>query len=294
MSVPVSYISINIGKFSVMDFFDDNLYSHDPRTQFYNWALMGNAAWDYPANTRGYTYGLVAEFVKKHWSLKFGFVTVSTSPNGSIMDFNIWRSNSSALEFEESYRLGNKPGAFRIMSYFTQARMGNYQKAINYGLAHDTIPLLDDSRETGHIKFGFGINIEQTLATNVGFFCRGSWNDGKNETWMFTEIDRALSFGISLNGEIWKMNNDNLGLAMIVNGLSRDHRDFLKAGGYGFIIGDGTLNYAPELIAEIYYSFRFFGKSFWLTPDYQFVVNPAYNQDRGPVNIFGIRAHFEF
>jgi high affinity Mn2+ porin len=290
---PDSYVSINAGKFSIMDFFDQNTYSHDPRTQFYNWALMGNGAWDYPANTRGYTYGMVIELVKKYRAIRIGFVMVPTTPNGSEMDYNIWRSNSSSLEYEQRYKIGKQTGIIRIMAYFTQARMGNYQDAMNWGKARDTMPILDSSRSYGHTKYGFGINVEHCLSRNVGLFLRGSWNDGHNETFTFTEIDRALSFGISLNGGLWKMKDDNLGLAILVNGLSGDHKNFLKSGGYGFIIGDGALNYAPEFIAEVYYNFRFFKKCLWLSPDYQFILNPAYNQDRGPVHAFGIRAHFE-
>jgi high affinity Mn2+ porin len=290
---PESYISIIAGKFSIVDFFDNNAYSHDPRTQFYNWALMGNGAWDYPANTRGYTYGLVAELVKKIWTIRFGFVMVSTTPNGSKMDFDILRSNSSVVEFDKNYKIGNQSGVIRILGFLTQSKMGNYQDALNWGKAHDTIPLLDSVRETGHTKYGFGFNIEHAINGNVGLFLKGSWNDGHNETWMFTDIDRALSLGVSLNGGLWKRKDDNLGLAFLVNGLSTFHRNFLKAGGYSFIIGDGNLNYAPESIAEVYYSFRFFMKCMWLTPDYQFVINPAYNQDRGPVSIFGLRVHFE-
>jgi len=289
---PDSYLCIIAGKFSIMDFFDINAYSHEPRTQFYNWALMGNGAWDYPANTRGYTYGLVVELVKKTWAIRYGLVMIPTTPNGSRMDFNIWRSNSSALEFQKSYKMGRQSGIIRIMGFFTQAQMGNYQDAMNLGKAHDTIPILDSSRAFGHTKYGFGINVEHTISRNIGLFLRGSWNDGHNETFVFTEIDRALSLGISLSGLLWKMKDDNLGLAFLVNGLSADHKNFLKAGGYGFIIGDGSLNYAPEFIVEIYYNFRFFRKYLWLSPDYQFILNPAYNHDRGPANAFGLRVHF--
>ena len=157
------------------------------------------------------------------------------------MDFNIWRSNSSALEFQKSYKMGRQSGIIRIMGFFTQAQMGNYQDAMNLGKAHDTIPILDSSRAFGHTKYGFGINVEHTISRNIGLFLRGSWNDGHNETFVFTEIDRALSLGISLSGLLWKMKDDNLGLAFLVNGLSADHKNFLKAGGYGFIIGDGSL-----------------------------------------------------
>ncbi len=289
---PDSYVSINIGKFSIMDFFDNNSYSHDPRTQFYNWALMGNGAWDYPANTRGYTYGLVSELVKRGWALKFGIVMMPVIPNGSKMDFNLWRSNSVALEFQKNYTIGSQPGVVRVMGYLSQAQMGSYRDAMTWGQARDTVPLLAFSRGYGHTKYGFGVNVEHAISRDVGIFLRGSWNDGHNETFTFTEIDRAFSMGFSLGGKLWWMPDDHLGLAFLVNGLSAFHRDFLKAGGSGFIIGDGALNYAPEFITEVYYSFRFFAKGLWLTPDFQFILHPAYNLDRGPAYVFGIRAHF--
>jgi high affinity Mn2+ porin len=290
---PESYISLVAGKFSMLDFFDDNKYSHDPRTQFYNWALMGNGAWDYPANTRGYTYGIASELVIPYFSMKLGIVMVANEPNGSIMDKEILRANSSAIEIEKAYMLARQPGIIRLMGYFTQARMGNYRDAIDWGITNDTIPDLSSSRVLGHTKFGFGLNIEQNIGENSGIFFRASWNDGRNETWAFTEIDRAISVGISLGGTLWKMKDDNLGLSLLMNGLSADHRDYLKAGGHGFIIGDGKLNYKPEVIAEIYYSFRFFKELLWISPDYQFILNPAYNKDRGPVHAFGLRIHIE-
>jgi high affinity Mn2+ porin len=291
---PNSYISINLGKFSIMDFFDNNTFSHDPRTQFYNWALMGNGAWDYPANTRGYTYGLALELVKtSSWAIRYAIVMVATTANGSKMDFTILRSNSQAIEFEKDYKISRHPGVVRIMGYFTQAGMGNYKDAIKWGASHDTIPLLTNSRGDGHTKWGFGLNAEQAVHKFMGLFLRAGWNDGQNETWAFTEIDRHLSAGLSIKSDFWKREGDNFGIAVIINGLSKDHKNFLKAGGYGFIIGDGNLNYSPEFITEVYYNFRFFKKNLWLSPDYQFILNPAYNSDRGPVHAFGIRAHLE-
>jgi high affinity Mn2+ porin len=292
--VPDFYLSVSAGKFSMMDFFDHNSYCNDPRTQFYNWTLMGNGAWDYPANVRGYTYGVVLQLVKPTWAVRYGFVMVATLPNGSEMDFDIFRSNAQALEFEKKFRIRSLPGAVRVMGYFNQSKMGNYRQAIDRGVADDTTPDLSYSRALGRTKFGFGLNMEQAVHKNIGLFLRGGWNDGQNETFAFTEIDRHLSAGISINGGLWKRADDQFGLALIANGLSADHRDFLKAGGYGFIIGDGNLNYSPEFIIELYYNFRFFRKYLWLSPDYQFILHPAYNMDRGPVHAFGIRAHVEF
>lgn len=290
---PVSYIAVSAGKYSVMDFFDKNKYSHDPRTQFYNWALMGNGAWDYPANTRGYTFGLTFEFVKPEWALRFSTVMVPVKANGSVMDFNLNRSRSEALEFEHKYLLGGQPGAIRLMSYFTQARMGSYKQALAWGIIHNVVPDIDSVNRIGTTKYGFGINIEQSVSKNTGMFFRAGWNDGHNETWVFTEIDRHISTGISLNGSLWNRQDDNIGIAQVINGLSEDHKNYLKAGGYGFIIGDGNLNYRMEFITELYYSFKVPHYTFWITPDYQFIINPAYNKDRGPVHAIGIRIHSE-
>jgi high affinity Mn2+ porin len=288
-----SYLSISAGKYSLMDFYDNNQFSHDPRTQFYNWALMGNGAWDYPANTRGYTYGLTFELVKPEWALRYSLVTVPKQANGSQMDLNLKDAHSSALEFEHKYSIGNQNGTIRLLSYLTKARMGNYKEAIDWGIVHSASPVIDSVNKIGNTKFGFGINIEQPITENTGMFFRASWNDGLNETWVFTEIDRHASTGFVFKGSPWNRKDDYLGLALIANGLSADHKDYLKAGGYGFIIGDGNLTYRPEYIFEFLYSFRVTGYPFWISPDYQLIVNPAYNKDRGPVHAFGIRAHLE-
>ena len=292
-SMPESYISIRFGKLSVMDCFDNNKYSHDPRSQFFNWALMGNGAWDYPANTRGYTYGLMSELIKPLFAARFGMVMVPTTPNGHIMDFNIGRSHSFALEFEKKYKILNKDGAIRLTTFLTEARMGNYQKSIELGLINNISPNIDLTGELGRTKYGAGINLEQNIFKNAGLFFRCGWNDGHNETWAFTEIDRHLSVGFSVATS--KKDNDicRFGLELIVNGISKDHCEYLKAGGFGFIIGDGNLNYSNEIIIETYNNFKFFKYPLYISPDYQFVVNPAYNKDRGSVNIFGIRVHYE-
>jgi high affinity Mn2+ porin len=287
-----SYVSLIAGKFSIMDFLDKCAYSHDPRRQFFNWALMGHGAWDYPADTRGYTFGIVSEFVRPSWALRFGFVMVPTTPNGMILDRRITRSNSSNLEFDKKYKIGTQQGTVRLITYLTRAGMGNYRDAINYGILHGTAPQLEPFRKLGHTKYGFGISLEQALHQNVGLFFRSSWNDGHNETWAFTEIDRCISLGLSVNGALWHR-PDALGIAFVLSGLSKDHRDFLRAGGYGFIIGDGNLNYGGEMVTELYYSLRFLASWLWITPDYQFILHPAYNRDRGPVHVFGIRVHVE-
>lgn len=278
---PASYIALYVGKFSIMDFFDCNQYSHDPRSQFYNWALMGNGAYDYPADTRGYTYGIAAELVKPNWAIRFGAVMVATTANGPIMDLHIDRSHSLMLEYEQHYLVGGQSGKIRLIGYFTEAQMGNYRKAIDWGLANNTTPDINANPSNGRTKYGLGLNMEHTFNPNAGMFLRAGWNDGQNESWMFTEIDRHASIGLTLNGRIWGRKEDKLGIAQIVDGISKNHQDFLAAGGHGFIIGDGKLNYAPEYISELYYSFKIPNYPVWLSPDYQFIINPAYNKDRG-------------
>lgn len=289
------YISFTAGRFSVMDFFDDNTFSHDPRTQFFNWALMGNGAWDYAANTRGYTYGMVLQYVEPQWALRSAFVLMPTHANGSVMDFNLARSGSQFIEYDRNYSLSGNAGTVRLIAYLNRAtHMGSYAKAIEWGVIHASPPSIDSVAGTGRSKFGFGINVEQKLGNNTGLFFRAGWNDGRNETWAFTEIDRTATLGIVLNGLLWRRKDDRMGLAQIINGISTPHRNYLEAGGYGFIIGDGALNYKPEMITELYYSFVISGSNMSLSPDYQLILNPAYNRDRGPVQSFGMRMHIEY
>ena len=291
VKVPEKYISLTIGKFSLLDFFDNNYYSHDPRTQFFNWALMGNGAWDYPANTRGYNYGFTTEYITPNFALRYAFVMMPVTANGSVMDQNILKANGQALEAEKNYTIGTKKGNIHLLGFFNMANMGNYKEAILWGKKNDTIPIITKTRLTGRTKFGYGINVSQELGKNIGMFFRSSWNDGRNETWAFTEIDHSASLGFVIDGKLWKRNEDNIGIAFLINGLSEDHKNYLKAGGYGFIIGDENLNYAPEMIAEFMYLFKLKKYPLQITPDYQFVINPAYNKDRGPVHVFGARVH---
>jgi high affinity Mn2+ porin len=285
------YFSIAIGKFGMADFFDGNNFSHDPRTQFMNWALMDNAAWDYPANTRGYVLGATAELGQPDWTLRFAFTLVTTQANESVWDQKIGKANTQALEFEKRYTVDGQKGTVRILGFLNNGKFGNYREAI---AQNPTAPNVDSTQHYGRHKYGFGISADQYITKDFGVFAKTSYNDGHTETWFFTEIDRSLTFGATLKGASWKRSDDELGLAFIANGLSADHRDYLAAGGYGFLIGDGKLNYSPELIGELYYKINAFEKKFWLSPDYQFILHPAYNADRGPVNVFGVRAHVEF
>lgn len=288
---PDAYVNITAGKISMIDYFDKNRYSDDPRTKFLNWALMTNGAWDYPANTHGYTWGIVAEFVTPPWALRASAAMVPTEANQSVMDLNLSQAHSETIEIEHDYTLGTHQGAMRLLGFHTMARMGNYDQALE--LPPGEVDVVA-TRAYGRSKYGMGLNIEQELGDNVGMMFRASWNDGHNETWMFTEIDQAVSAAVIYDGRAWDRAGDNFGIAMLANGISAEHRAYLKAGGYGFLIGDGNLNYSPESIAETFYSLSLSAYHLQLSPDYQFVLNPAYNKDRGPVHVFAIRIHSEF
>jgi high affinity Mn2+ porin len=285
------YFSIAAGKYGMADFFDGNNFSHDPRSQFMNWALMDNGAWDYPANTRGYVLGLYTELGQPTWTLRFSFTMNVTQANSSTWDAKIAKANTQTIEYEKRYTIDGQKGTLRILGFLNNGKFGNYDQAI---AQNPKAPNVDSTQAYGRHKYGFGINTDQYLTKDFGVFAKASWNDGHTQTWFFTEIDRSITFGGELKGTQWNRPDDEVALAFIGDGLSAPHRNYLADGGYGFIIGDGKLNYAPEMIAEIYYKINAYQKKFFLTPDYQFILNPAYNKDRGPVNVFSLRAHVEF
>ena len=285
---PSNYIAVTAGKVSIADYFDNNIYSHDPRTQFICWSLMGNGAWDYPANTRGYTPSVVVEYVTPTHELRYAASLMPLAANGNDMDYNIKKASSHTLEYTRRFSLNGKPGSIRLLTFFTTTHMGNYNKSVQLD---PTTPDVISTREYGRTKYGFGINAEQAITKDAGIFFRTSWNDGKNETWAFTEIDRSISLGLSSNGNTWKRPNDNIGFAYVVSGLSNPHRNYLQSGGKGFMLGDGKLNYGLEQLAELYYSAELKKNSLYLSGFYQFLVNPGYNKDRGPVNVMSIRVH---
>jgi high affinity Mn2+ porin len=287
-----SYLNLYFGKFSLGDLFDNNEYSNSPRTQFMNWALMNNGAWDYAANVRGYTYSLAAELQLNSMNYKLSFATLPKEANGEKLNTDFKDSFALAVnvEVDKAYSLNSKKGNIRVLVYHNKANMGNYEEAIKM-----SAPDITATRELGRTKWGFGLNFDQELSKHIGLFGRLGWNDGNNETWAFTEIDRTISSGMSFSGSAWKRQADNAGIAIVINGLSKDHIHYLERGGSGFILGDGALNYGLESIAELYYNIKPSLKlPLWITGDYQFALNPGYNRDRGPVSIFSVRVHTEF
>jgi high affinity Mn2+ porin len=288
---PTKRITITIGKYSITDQFDANSLSHDPRSQFFNWSLMSAGAWDYPADTKGYTIGGTIEYITPTFSLRVASDMVARVANQLIFDPNFSKANSETFEVEIPHNIFPNPGTIRILGFYTMAHMGNYRLAIDQA-PKDSVPDITATRAYGRSKYGFELNIDQQLGKNISAFSRTSWNDGKNETWMFTEIDQSFSAGCALDGPFRKPGDDIIRGAIVINGISDDHRKYLEAGGSGFILGDGKLNYALEMIFEAQY-LTHITRYFALTADYQFVMNPGYNSDRGPVHVFGLRGHVE-
>jgi high affinity Mn2+ porin len=286
--VPVCRFTMITGKFAITDFFDNNTYSHDPRRQFMNWSLMSNGAWDYPADTRGYTIGTVQELTMRGWSLRAANVMEPTEANGGTFDTRLAKNRGAAVEWEKRFKPMGHAGALRVLGFENRERAGTFRDA----MLSDGTTDLGSTRRPGTKKYGFGLNAEQEITRDIGAFARYGWSDGKTEAWAFTQIDRAVSGGISLQGRLWKRTGDNIGVAAVRNYLAGDDRSFLAAGGMGFIIGDGRLNYAPESITEAYYAWRAL-RDWTFTLDYQRVVNPAYNRDRGTVSVGTLRVHWE-
>lgn len=297
----ISRLTLTIGRFTPKDIFDNNAYANDPRTQFMNWALMANAAWDYPSDALGYTTGLAIELSRPKWALRYGLFQIPRLQNGytaedrffiwpgysGASDSQFWRSWGMAAEFERRYSINVHPGAIRVLAYLNEARMGNYQAALS-------VPGADISRTRAYrYKCGFGLNWEQEISEHAGVFSRLGWNDGRNEGWMFTDIKYSASLGVSVKGGAWRRPEDTFGLAGVVSGISRVNQEFLAAGGSGILDGDGALNYGWEKILETYYDCKIW-KSLHLAVDYQFIADPAFNRARGPVSVFGTRLHWEF
>ena len=288
----IDRVTVVVGRFAVGDFFDGNSYAKDPRADFMNWAMWSSGAYDFPADLPGFTRGAVAELNRKDWAVRVGVFEVPSAPNSDVLTF---KTGGAVLEFEERHKIFDQPGKLRLGIFANRGNTGNYRQALAIAAFDPAIDIntVMQSIRRENPKYGFYANAEQQIAKDIGLFARASWNDGQNETLSFTDIDRSLSGGVSIKGSYWGRSSDTIGLGGAINGLSSGHRDLLVAGGLGLLIGDGRLNYQPERILETYYAFAI-DKNFTVTADYQFITNPAYNADRGPVHIFSGRLHGEF
>ena len=288
---------LTVGNFSTLDVFDPNEYAKDPRTQFMNWGNWTYSAYDYAADARGFGWGFAAEWYRDDWVLRFGRMSGPAEPNGLPVDLALARHYGDQVEVERSYTIGGLPGKVRLLGFRNRAQLASFKDALSWLSANPgqyTTPVaLVQARNTDKIKYGLGINIEQAISRDAGFYLRAMKADGKTETHAFTEADGSLSTGVAIKGSAWGRAKDTVGFSLMRNILSSDRRRFLEAGGISFFIGDGALRYRPETIFEGYYSVPL-SRASWLTADYQRVQNPAYNADRGPVNIFAIRLHAEF
>lgn len=288
-----SRLVFTAGKISILDIFDDNDYSHDARTQFMNWSLMAPGAWDFAADTRGYTWGFFTEYIQPNFSLNLGITTVPNSANGAIVDTDFLNAHSVNIEVVKPISLWGLSGKLHVIGFMNSARMGNYQHTTEQAKQTSIVPDITSSREVFRKKYGCAFTWEQTLSEYIGGFTRLSWNDGRNETWMFTEIDHSAMIGLLIQGTLWSRSQDIIGIATGFNGISSSHSSYLAHGGLGFIIGDGALRYAPEQLIEIFYNFRF-SHNLAISADFQEFWNPAYNADRGHISVFSLRFHADF
>ena len=279
---------VTAGNFSVLDVFDPVESSHDPRTQFLNWSSMTYGAWDYPADARGYTWGVAAEYVTERWTVRAGHFLMPLVSNGLTLDRDFTRQYGEALELERPSALAGRKAVFRLLAFRNRVDAGAFRDA----LAASSTP---DVTQVRHLQFkdGVGAATQVDLTDDLGAYVRLGWNDGRTETYAFTEIDRSFAMGLLAEGTRWKRPKDSVGLAAYVNGLSHDHRDYLAAGGQGFFLGDGRLSYGTERILETFYSLHV-ARGSSISADWQHIENPGYNRDRGPADVYNLRLHFEF
>lgn len=293
--VPRRRIELRFGKFSMVDFFDQNSVATDTHFQFINWTTDNDGAYDYAADTRGYTFGVTADFEDRIWGLRFAEALMPKVANGIDLVWRPWQVHAENWEFE--LRRGVIPrreGVVRLLAYTNYANMGIYRDAVLQYEEH-LVPRPDITNHPWHItrKYGFGVNLEQHFTTNLAAFARFGWDNGKTESFAYTEVDQTFAGGLGAYGAMWHRAHDRAGIAFVTNGICEDHQDYLAAGGLGFLIGDGALNYGRENIVESYYTAHVW-RGIYVAPGVQHINNPGYNRDRGPVLVPSFRAHVEF
>ncbi|GFZ96547.1 carbohydrate porin [Dyella caseinilytica] len=282
-----------VGKITLTDLFEKNTYANDPRTQFLNWSMITYGAWDYAADARAYTVGGAAEFYWDNWAVRIGRFMEPKVANFTTLNEDIARYHGDELEVEHDHKLGDLPGLLRVLVFRNRTWAGNYMDAIAAAEGTGNPPDVTAVRKDA-AKVGYGISFEQRLSSDIGLFLRASSANDRIEEYAFTEIDNALSGGLSVNGNRWNRPDDVFGIAFSTAGLNRQHREYLAAGGLGGFLGDGQLpHYAREDVMETYYNYHVM-KGVELSPDLQLIRNPGYNADRrGPVMIYGARLHLE-
>jgi hypothetical protein len=308
--VPVRRIEARIGKFSLPDFFDLNSISSDSHLQFMNWSDDNNGAWDYAADTRGYTTGGMIEYDDRNWSFRYAIAAMPIIANGISLDWAFSRAHGQNFEYElRKSLIAKREGTVRALFYANNAHMGNYREAVqqflngsdtrSYGV---TVPTITLHEKYGALKYGFGLNAEQEVTSDLRLSGRFGWNEGQHESFAYTEIDQTFEFAGDYRGTSWHRPLDKVGVAGISNAIKRDHQNYLRDGGLGFILGDGGLVYSPgdswlhygrENIVETYYNLHAW-RGLYYALDIQHIDNPGYNRDRGPIWVGSVRMHLDF
>jgi high affinity Mn2+ porin len=289
--LPSRRVEIRAGKFGIVDFFDVNAVGSDSHLQFTNWTVDNNGAYDYAADTRGYTYGLIVEYDAPRWSVRGAEALMPTVANGIVLDWHVARARGENVELELR---PTRAFTLRLLGYANHADMGSYTEAIDaFRAGQDATPNIDAHRRQGRTKYGVGVNMENTRANGVRLFARAGWNSGDAESFAYTEVNDSAAAGGDLSGTKWHRALDRVGVAFVSNGLSAPHREYLALGGLGFLLGDGALTYGRENIAETYYTAHLW-RGISASGGLQHVDHPGYNRDRGPLLVEMFRVHLEF
>ena len=298
--VPERRFEVRAGKMGLPDTLDINSVGTDSHLQFMNWTVDNNGAWDYAADTRGYTYGVIGEYDDRAFTARYALALMPTVANGITLDWALRRASGQNVEVELRKPLAgrllnpDRKGVIRLLGYTNHAHMGLYRDAINaYLNGADEVPDITKHAKFSAVKYGFGLNAEQELTPNISVFGRLGWNEGQHESYAYTEVDQTFEAGGSYAGAAWSRPLDKAGLAFVTNAIKHDHQEYLKLGGRGFILGDGSLSYGREDILEGYYDLHAWRGLFYAF-DTQFIDHPGYNTVRGPVVVFSVRAHVDF
>ena len=293
--LPRRRLEIRFGKFTMPDFLDLNSVGSDTHFQFMNWTVDNSGAWDYAADTRGYTVGVMADYEDRHWGFRFAEGLMPKVANGIDLVWRPWQVHAENWEYELRHGvIPKKPGIVRVLAFTNYANMGIYRDAVAQ-FQQGLVSTPDITHHPWYItrKYGFSLNLEQSLAPNLTLFARSGWDNGKTESFAYTEVDLTLAVGVGVNGAQWHRKYDRFGVALVSNGIKKDHQKYLALGGLGFLLGDGRLNYGRENIVESYYTAHVW-RGIYLAPGVQYIVNPGYNRDRGPVVVPTLRLHVEF
>jgi carbohydrate-selective porin OprB len=293
-TLPVRRLEVRFGKLGLADFFDANTYGTDSTLQFMNWTVDNNGAYDYAADTRGFTFGAMLEYHDRRWAVRFAEGLMPKVANGIHLDADVSRAHAENMELElHGTVLRHQEGIVRFLSFVNHANMGSYRVAVDNFLSGITAkPDITAHPLQTTIKYGFGVNFEQPLNDWMGMFGRWGWDEGRHESFAYTEVDETAGIGVGGNGRRWHRKFDRAGLVFVSNGISRDHQQYLALGGSGFLLGDGRLNYGRENIIETYYTLHLW-RGIYPSFGLQHINNPGYNRDRGPVIVPALRLHLE-